>query len=51
MSEPRLAYTNTLRYEILQQSIASLQESIQADIELYELDMSKELLADLRALE
>lgn len=51
MSEPRSEYKNTANFEILQGEISVLQAGLHDDIKRYEMDMSKELLADLRALD
>lgn len=51
MSEPRVRYENTMYHYGLQQQIASLERQIHHDIDNYEIDMSDELLADLKDLE
>ena len=49
--EPRVAYENTLWYEMLQSEIFMLEDHIHTDIRKYDIDMSDELLADLKELE
>lgn len=49
--EPRVAYENTVGYEILQSEIFLLEDHIHTDIRKYDIDMSDELLADLKDLE
>lgn len=49
--EPRVAYENTIGYEALQREIEILEAQIHYDIRNYDIDMSKELLADLKDLE
>ena len=51
MSEPRMRYEDNLHHYALQQEIASLERHIHHDIDNWEMDMSKELLADLKDLE
>ena len=51
MSEPRVRYENTVGYEALQREIEILEAQLHHDIRNYDIDMSKELLADLKDLE
>ena len=51
MSEPRLRYIDTPNYEHLQLNIAELERWIHHDIDNWEMDMSKELLDELKDLE
>lgn len=49
--EPRVAYENTVGYESLQSDIEILEAHIHCDIHNYGMDMSDELIADLKGLE
>ena len=51
MSEPRLRYIDTPNYEHLQLNIAELERWIHHDIDHYEMDMSEDLLSELKDLE
>lgn len=51
MSEPRVRYEDNLYHYALQQEIASLERHIHHDIDNWEMDMSKELLDELKDLE
>lgn len=51
MSEPRVRYEDNLHHYALQQEIASLERHIHHDIDNWEMDMSKELLDELKDLE
>lgn len=51
MSEPRPRYINTPNYEFLTRDILMLERQIHHEIDNYGIDMSKELKADLRAIE
>lgn len=51
MSEPRMRYEDNLHHYALQQEIASLERHIHHDIDNWEMDMSKDLLDELKDLE
>lgn len=51
MSESRVRYEDNLYHYALQQEIASLERHIHHDIDNWEMDMSKELLDELKDLE
>ena len=51
MSEPRVRYEDNIHHYALQQEIASLERHIHHDIDNWEMDMSKELLDELKDLE
>lgn len=51
MSEPRMRYEDNLHHYVLQQEIASLERHIHHDIDNWEMDMSKDLLDELKDLE
>ena len=51
MSEPRVRYEDNLYHYALQQEIASLERHIHHDIDNWEMDMSKDLLDELKDLE